>query len=148
MQQRFKQFTTLVASINRSIRRIKTEEMSRYGLKSIHVSCIYYLYTESSLTVKALCDICEEDKANVSRAIEYLEEMEYIERRTEPSKRYKTPLKLTARGKEIGEYLSGRISNILAEASYGLDEAQRDGMYYCLERISENLLSVCDKYDE
>ena len=73
MQKRFETFTALMNNIGRSIRRIKTEEMLGFNLKGPHVVCIYYLYVKKSLTAKELCDLCEEDKANVSRNIDFLE---------------------------------------------------------------------------
>jgi len=48
MNNRFETFTLLITSINRSIRRIKTETMARYELKSPHVSCLYYLYKQET----------------------------------------------------------------------------------------------------
>ena len=40
----------------RNIRKIKTEEMDKYSLKSPHVSCLYYIYKSGSLTAKELSD--------------------------------------------------------------------------------------------
>ena len=77
MQQRFETFTVLISGINRNIRRIKTEEMEEFDLKSHHVSCIYYLYMQDGLTARELCDLCEEDKANISRALDFLEKQGY-----------------------------------------------------------------------
>ena len=71
MQERFQTFTVLITKLNRCIRKIKTEEMAEFDLKSPHVSCLYYLYKADSLTAKELCDICEEDKANISRSFIY-----------------------------------------------------------------------------
>ena len=79
MQERFKTFTVLISKINRSIKKIKTEEMDEFNLKSHHVSCLYYLYKSNSLTAKELCDICAEDKAALSRSLEDLERNGYIE---------------------------------------------------------------------
>ena len=86
MDERFKTFTVLMANINRSIRKIKTEEMAEFRLKSPHVSCLYYLYKENALTAKELCDICEEDKANISRTIDYLETNGYLVRQPQDNK--------------------------------------------------------------
>ena len=69
MQQRYETFTLLNAQISRCVRRIKAEEMADLSLKSAHTSCLYYLYRNGSLTLKELCEVCEEDKANVSRSI-------------------------------------------------------------------------------
>ena len=87
MQQRFETFTVLIAKISRSIRRIKAEEMSEFHLKGPHVSCLYYLTQLGPLTAGQLCDRCEEDKAAVSRSLEYLEQNGYV---TRPDKRYRS----------------------------------------------------------
>ena len=42
MEDRFETFTILISRINRSIRKIKNQEMADWGLKSIHVSCLHY----------------------------------------------------------------------------------------------------------
>ena len=90
MEERFNTFTVLIAGINRCIRKIKTEEMSEYNLKSPHVSCLYYLYKHNSLTAKELCDICDEDKSNVSRSIKFLEENGYLVCNSKKEKRQGT----------------------------------------------------------
>ena len=147
MQERFKSFTVLITKINRSIRRIKTEEMAEFDLKSPHVSCLYYLYKAQTLTAKELCDICEEDKAAVSRSIEYLETNGYVTCNSKMQKRYRTPLELTEKGREIGARIVERIDRILGAASEGLDEAERLVMYRSLALISENLQKLCDRYE-
>ena len=147
MQERFQMFTVLIAKISRSIRRIKTEEMAEFGLKSPHVSCLYYLYKAESLTAKELCDICEEDKAAISRSIEYLESAGYIVCASKAHKRYRAPLELSEKGKLAGERIVGKIDRILEQASEGLSEADRVTMYQSLSLISDNLQSICEAYD-
>ena len=147
MQERFNTFTVLIAKINRTIRRIKTEEMAGFDLKSTHVSCLYYLYINEALTTKELCDICMEDKASVSRSIEYLENKGYLKPAEKESKRYKRLLELTEKGKEIGKKLFEKINEILDQSSEGISEDVRQTMYRSLESISENLQKICDKYD-
>ena len=76
---RYSRFTILINRISRSIHRIKDDAMCKYGLKSAHVSCLYYLYKEGKpLTARELCDACEEDKAAVSRAIDLLCKEGYV----------------------------------------------------------------------
>ena len=146
MQQRFETFTVLISGINRNIRRIKTEEMEEFDLKSHHVSCIYYLYMQDGLTARELCDLCEEDKANISRALDFLEKQEYICRES-VQKRYRSPLYLTEKGKAVGRRLADKIDKMLTLASEGLDEQSRGIMYRSLEIISRNLQCICDEYD-
>ena len=73
MNERFETFTVLISRISRNIRKIKNQEMAEYGLRSAHVSCLYYIYSVKNITATELCERCEEDKATVSRAIDYLE---------------------------------------------------------------------------
>lgn len=78
MENRFETFTVLVNRISRNIRRIKNQEMAEYDLRSAHISCLYYLYANPGLTATDLCERCEEDKATISRALEYLEDNGYL----------------------------------------------------------------------
>ena len=89
MTARFETFTVLINRISRNIRKIKNQEMAEYGLRSAHVSCLYYLYCSNGLTSTDLCERCEEDKATISRAIEYLEQNDYITCQSKSAKRYK-----------------------------------------------------------
>ena len=148
MQERFQTFTVLIARLNRCIRKIKTEEMAGFNLKSPHVSCLYYLYKSDSLTSKELCDICEEDKANISRSIEYLEKNGYLVCKSKTEKRYKSPLILTEKGRETGEYIVRKIDAILDSVSEGIPEEHRMIMYRSLSVICDNLQKICDAYDE
>ena len=67
MEERFETFTVLIARISRSIKRIKAEEMADFELKGPHVSCLYYLSQQDSMTASELCERCDEDKAAISR---------------------------------------------------------------------------------
>ena len=146
MQERFKTFTVLISKISRSIRRIKTEEMDEFNLKSHHVSCLYYLYKSESLTAKELCDICAEDKAALSRSIEELEKNGYIECESNLKKRYRSALTLTEKGKTIGENIAKKIDKILQQASVGLSEEHRTILYDSLALINDNLDKLCKNY--
>ena len=147
MEERFERFTVLISNINRCIYKIKTEEMAEFDLKSSHVSCLYYLYKEESLTAKELCDICEEDKANISRSIKHLEENGYIICRAKHQKRYQSPLELTDLGRETGERIAKKIDNILNKTNVGLSNEAITEFYNSLSLINSNLQKICDKYD-
>ena len=73
MDSRFETFTVLITRISRSIKRIKAEEMASFQLKGPHVSCLFYLYRGGPMTAAELCDRCDEDKAAISRSLDYLE---------------------------------------------------------------------------
>lgn len=146
MEERFQAFTVLITGISRSIHRIKTEEMSEFELRSSHVSCLYYLYKKGSLTAREICDLCEEDKANISRAVKYLEEKGYVFCESEEKKRYQSPLCLTDSGKEIGKAIVEKIDRVLDVASRGLTDEERAVMYKGLAVVNKNLNELCDSF--
>lgn len=149
MEERFETFTVQIAKISRYVRRIKSEEMREFNLKSPHVSCLYYLHKKNgTLTAKELCDACDEDKAAISRSIDFLETNGYIVCDSKTEKRYKSPLSLTEKGKEIGEQIAVKIDKIVEVASAGLNEENRKIFYQSLKLISDNLQQICDDYGE
>lgn len=142
MSERFETFTVLINRISRNIRKIKNREMAEYDLKSAHISCLYYLYTGEHMTATDLCEKCEEDKATISRAVEYLEKNGYIECEVKSAKRYKSELLLTEKGKLVGKKIADKISEVLDEISAGITEEERKAFYRSLQIISENLAMV------
>ena len=139
MTARFETFTVLINRISRNIRKIKNQEMAEYGLRSAHVSCLYYLYCSNGLTSTDLCERCEEDKATISRAIEYLEQNDYITCQSKSAKRYKSPIVLTEKGEIVAKKISDKISGVLDEISADLSEEERNAFYKSLAVISESL---------
>lgn len=148
MEERFGTFTVLIAKISRSIRKIKNQEMADYGFKSQHVSCLYYLYREGGLNATELCERCEEDKATISRSLNYLEENGYLVCDCKNTKRYKSNLILTEKGKEAGKKIADKISNVLDEVSVGLSDEERTEFYRGLKIITDNLTNISSKYDK
>lgn len=146
MKERFETFTVLINRISRNIRKIKNMELEEYHLKSIHGSCIYYLYTTQNMTATELCECCEEDKATISRALDYLEKNGYLTCKSPNEKRYKIPLILTEKGKEAGKKITDKIENVLQEMNDGLTEEEREAFYRSLSVISKSLNEVAEKY--
>jgi len=142
MQERFETFTVLINRISRNIKKIKNQEMAEYKLRSAHVSCLYYIYTLNGATATDLCERCEEDKATISRALDYLDTNGYITREAESTKRYKSPLLLTDKGKEAGKKIADKIGGVLDTISVGLTEEERIAFYRSLAIISDSLESV------
>ncbi len=139
MKERFETFTVLIAKISRNIRRIKNQEMVDYDLRSPHVSCLYYLYTDDALTATDLCEKCEEDKATISRSLDHLEKNGFLTCDAKCAKRYKSRLVLTDKGKEVGHKIAAKIDRVLDEISADLSEKERIDFYRCLSIISDKL---------
>ena len=138
MEDRFETFTILISRINRSIRKIKNQEMADWGLKSIHVSCLHYLRSQGSLTAAELC----EDKAAVSRAIDHLKSEGFIEASTNGAKPYKCPLVLTKKGEQAGDAIAQKIETVLREIDDSLTDEQRAAFYQSLTAVSNRLGAI------
>ena len=149
MEERFEMFTLLISKCSRAIRKIKTEEVVEFNLKSPHVSVLYYLYrSKNGLTAKEICDICEEDKALVSRSIVHLEKEGLIVCESKCEKRYKSPLTLTEKGLVVAKEVAKKIAKVLDVSSVGLSEEKRAIFYEGLNVIANNLQKICDNYGE
>ncbi len=142
MENRFETFTVLINRISRNIRKIKNQEMAEYNLRSAHVSCLYYLYSAKGATATDLCERCEEDKATISRALDYLETNGYIICGSKSTKRYKSILLLTEKGNKVGKKIADKINGVLDAISGGLTEEERVSFYRSLSIISDSLEEV------
>lgn len=148
MKARFETFTVLINRISRNIRKIKNQEMADYNLRSPHISCLYYLYGSDGLTATELCERCEEDKATISRTLDYLETNGYLTCESRSAKRYKSPLVLTGKGMAVGKKIADKIDRVLEEISGGLTEEERLAFYRSLSIISDSLDTIVKNYDK
>lgn len=147
MTERFETFTVLITKISRNIRKIKNQEMKKYGLKSPQISCLYFLFS-SPLTATELCERCEEDKATISRSIEFLELNGYVCCESKNPKRYKSLISLTEKGLLVGKEIYEKVNNILDGVAKELPENEREEFYRSLTIISNNLERISNRLGE
>lgn len=146
MISRFEHFSISISCISRYIQRIERMEMEQYGLKGPHAQCLLAMsrYPEG-ITATRLCQVCEKDKAAISRMVAELEEKGMI-RRTDPSgQRYRAVLQLTEQGELAAAHVGERARCAVEKASEGMTDEQRGIMYGALDLIAENLESICSR---
>ena len=148
MQERFETFTVLINRISRDIRKIKNQEMAAYHLRSAHVSCLYYMYSLDGVTAAELCEHCEEDKATISRALDYLESNGFLCRASDHAKRYRSPLRLTEKGQAVGKRIAEKINAVLDTVSHTLTEDERAAFYRSLSAISRSLGAIAQNSED
>ena len=141
MENRFETFTSFIQQINRSIQRIKSMEMTEFGLKGIHALCLFHLYrAPGRLTQAELTKLCAEDKATVSRALsELLDRGFVVDTQPGQAKKYNARLLLTDAGCTIAEQVERRVDRAVELASAGLTNEEREILYHCLQTVNENL---------
>ncbi len=144
MKDRFGTFNLLTNRISRNIYRIKNKEIAAFNLKSAHVSCLYHLYMADGLTATDLCQRCEEDKAAISRSLDFLEKNGYVVCKSAQSKRYKSPFYLTDKGRLVGKEIIDKVDMILDEVDAGTTEEERKLFYRYLSIISDRLENIAN----
>lgn len=144
MLGRYELLSSSISSMYHDIQKIERVEMAKFGLKGPHAQCILALsrYPEG-LTVSQLCDICDKDKAAISRTISELEEAGMVLRGERNGSRYRAPLTLTEQGATAAQAVSERAHLAVEQAGLGLDDRQRQVFYQVLGLISHNLHTIC-----
>ena len=143
MIDRYEQFSMSISGIYKTIQKLKRDETVRYGLKGPHVQCLVALRKRAEgATVSQLCELCELDKAAISRAISELEEKGLIERGSCGDKNYRAPLRLTPSGMEIAGKISLLVEQAVEQAGAGLSDADRQVFYRALDLIAGNLQRI------
>ncbi len=143
MLNRYEEFTSSVAMLNRYIQKIERAEMAHYGLKGAHAQCLLTISRyPHGITAAQICDICDKDKAAVSRTVAELEAAGMILRPNDAGKRYRLTLRLTPRGSEVAEQIKHLAALAVEQADSGLTEEKRTICYESLNLIAENLRRI------
>ncbi len=137
MGDRFENFTLLIDKLGKIIQKIKNIEMKEYGLKAVHVMCIYHLnQSKEGLTNKELVNLTLEDKAAISRALILLKDKNIIDYE---QNKYNGKIKLTQNGKELAKFIHKKTSLALDAGGVGLSDEERIILYRSLGIIQTNL---------
>ena len=136
MENRFEHFSLDIFNISRYWNKIATDEMKKYGLRGTHALYLLMLDGyEGEITAARLADLCQRDKADVSRAL------------LEPynGSRYRVTPKLTPLGRTIAAQIRARATVALDLAGQGITEEMRENMYHCLDLIAANMRGICEE---
>jgi len=138
---RFSQFTSMIAVISREITRIEREQMDHYGLKGAYAQYLLALRQfPQGVTAAALCEICDKDKAAVSRVIADLEQNELLTRVGVSG--YRASLRLTEKGQATADYVCRKAEMAVSAAGSVLQEEEREIMYAALRKIADSLRQI------
>lgn len=144
MFTRFEQFCTAISVIHHAIQKIQRIEMTKYGLKGPHAQCLLIISQyPDGITAARLCQLCEKDKAAISRTVAELEEADMLIRRDPDGKRYRSRLYLTEKGAEIAENVGSLVHSAVSQASEGYGEQDREIFIHVLNLIAGNLQDIC-----
>ncbi len=140
MVTRFEQFISSIANIYKHTQKIERDEMIQYGLKGSFAQYLLAIaHHEKGLTASQLCEICDKDKAAISRVVSEMENKGLVYREMTGPSHYRALLKLTEKGKAAADHVSERAKLAVEAAGRGLGEEARRNFYSTLNLISENL---------
>ena len=131
MISRFEQFSFTISTLYRCIQKIEREEMDRYGLRGVYAQYLVALQRHpEGLTAAQLCDICDLDKAAVSRVVAEMEKRSLLSRNHVSTTGYRA------------DYVSRRAQQAVEAAGCDLTDADRQILYTALASISVQLQKI------
>lgn len=146
MLDRFERFSFAISEISRCWRKLASEEMLKYGLKSPHATYLTTIYKyPQGITVPQLCEVCGKDKSDASRMLAILEKKGLVEKQSVDGSMYRGILVLTAEGKTAAEHVCKRASLAVDMAGKDLTDETRAIFYKALESIVSNLRELSRK---
>lgn len=144
MDERYQVFSTAVSCIYHDIQKIERVEMAKYGMKGPQAQCLLAMSQyPQGITAAALCQICERDKAAISRTLAELEQQGMVCRQEPNGSRYRARLVLTPQGQAAAQTVGQKAQLAVEQAGAGLDDHQREVFYEVLAKIADNLHNVC-----
>ena len=144
MESRYELISASISSMYHDIQKIERIEMAQYGLKGPHAQCLLAMKKHpQGITAARLCEICEKDKAAVSRILAELEDAGMILRENRNGSRYRASLTLTQQGMAAADTVAAKARLAVELAGIGFDEKEREVFYRVLAIIAGNLHKLC-----
>ena len=144
--ERFRRFVLLVEGVHKAVQKIKLNKASDFGVKGVHTLWVYELLRHpDGITASELAAESMIDRSLISRELERLKELGYIETAGDPKKRnYNAKITLTERGKEVAEHIGDLALEVQTLASAGISKEELDSFYHTLEKLNTNLLCIAE----
>ena len=143
MLSRFEQFSFVISGINRYIQKLERDEMVKYGYKGAFAQYLAVLNRyPDGLTAAQLCDICDKDKAAVSRISAEMEAKGLLLRECGNDSGYRARLKLTDEGRRAADYVCRKAQAAVAAVGDQLTDEERRILYGTLDLIASKLQAL------
>lgn len=138
MISRFEQFTFVVSAVYRHIQKLERDEMVKYGYKGAFAQYLLAIARHpDGITCRGLCELCDKDKAAVSRIVSEMEEKGLVVREGHNERLYNASVKLTERGRAAADYVLERAG--AAVDAVGMTEEERAIFYDTFQHIAAKL---------
>lgn len=143
MVNRFERFIFTISEIDKNWHKIASDAMTEYGLKGPYAIYLVTMYKHTDgITATRLCELCNRNKADVSRAMSDMIKKGLVTRNADNS--YRAPLFLTDEGRAAAETVSALAEKAVEMGGKGLSDKEREIFYQTLELIANNLRIVSE----
>lgn len=140
MLSRFERFSVSISELYRHLHKISADEMAKYGLKGPYAIYLLTMHRYSDgITATQLCELCDRNKADVSRAVTAMEEKGLVYR---TGASYRAMLHLTPAGEEAARLVGERARVAVEMGGKGLSAKEREIFYRALDTIADNLRDI------
>ena len=130
MLTKYEEFSLGIHELYSSMHKNESVVMGKYGLRGAYVKYLVAMFQNpDGLTISQLCEVCDQDKAAVSRAVSELVGREFIWRDNPRGNHYRARLKLTERGESLAREVYGSAEKVFEEALAVLDEEQQEELH-------------------
>ncbi len=146
MLSRFQQFSFVISEINRHIQKIERDEMIKYGCKGAFAQYLVVLLSHpDGLTAARLCELCDKDKAAVSRIVTEMQEKGLVSRSSENARAYNALIVLTEDGRKAAEHVCLKARAAVKAVGSELSDDDRLVLYSVLDIIASKLQKLSEE---
>lgn len=143
MLERFEMFTYSVHNIYKYIMQIERDEMEKYGLRGSYAQYLVIMARfPEGITSSKLSEICDKDKAAISRIVAEMESKCLLTRKTDKENLYRAKLVLTDNGHAAADHVCDKAMRAVSLAGGNLGDEERRIMYGALAIIETNLRRI------
>lgn len=144
MVSRYEKFSFIISEIGKNLHKISSDEMKKFGLRGSLAKYIIILHRHrDGVTATQLCELCDRNKADVSRAMAELMQLGIVERLGDAS--YRVKYALSDEGKKLAHALASRAALAISCVSGELNSKDLTAFYKALDVISKNLEKLGDE---
>ena len=137
--ERFEQFNSLVSGIYRDIQKLKNKWADPLGMKAVHIFWVYLLKKHpEGLTASELSRYNQSNRSLISREIQELIDLGYVEQKNRDSRSYGKKLILSPSGYDVADRISEAALMIQNQVNAGIPEADLIIFYRTFEILMNN----------
>lgn len=145
-QERFEEFSALIAEVHGDIQKLKARYTAQLGLKGVHVGWLYLLNSHpEGLSASELAAAGRTDRSLVSRELDDLFQQGVVCAPEDTGRRrYGWKLKLTEKGERLARIISAVVSDIQRSVSGSIPTDDLAVFYRTLSTLAEGFRTLTE----